>query len=74
MKFAIQNKDLLGDALDCLKSFSGDQIPLAGVPYIQEISDKFNKKSEVLEMAELWGNTNPKLEKSIKAIFIKKEN
>lgn len=74
MKFAIQNKDLLGDALDCLKSFSGDQIPLAGVPYIQEFSDKFNKKSEVLEMAELWGNTNSKLEKSIKAIFIKKEN
>ncbi len=74
MKFSIQNKDLLGDALDCLKSFSGDQIPLAGVPYIQEFSDKFNKKSEVLEMAELWGNTNSTLEKSIKAIFIKKEN
>lgn len=68
LKFASLKDELINDAINYLQSFSGSQIPLGCSAYIANFAKENNKKSEILEIVNIWIKENKNL-KSIKNLI-----
>lgn len=65
VEFASSRDNLVTDTMEYFRNFTGEQIPLGAVANIGAFATKVNKKVEIIEIAQQWGNTKEDLKKAI---------
>ena len=71
LEFSQKRANLSNDTISYLQSFSGSQISLGCVPYIADFAKKAGKKTEILDIAGLWGKTIQSIQSGIENLLEK---
>ena len=71
LEFSQKRADLSNDTISYLRSFSGSQISLGCVPYIADFAKQVGKKTEILDIAGLWGKTTQSIQSGIENLLEK---
>ena len=71
LEFSQKRADLSNDTISYLRSFSGSQISLGCIPYIADFAKQVGKKTEILDIAGLWGKTTQSIQSGIENLLEK---